>query len=78
MNNGKNLCHPKKQERLIFDNSCNCLFDKGVLEKAMLWWSEERILKKNRKIYMHGNYPAVSIFNEKLTCASTYILLRKP
>jgi len=57
---------PKNQEKLIFNNTCGCLFEAAVLERAMLWWSSGRVLMKNRKIYMHGNYPAVSIFDEKL------------
>lgn len=57
---------PNKQEGLIFENSCNCKFDPKILELAMLWWADGQILRKNRKVYMHGHYPAVSIFNEKL------------
>ena len=32
----------------------------------MLWWADGKVLMRCRKVYMHGNYPAVSIFDEKL------------
>ena len=55
---------PLKQKTLKFKNECGCIVDYELLEKAMLWYSEHNLMS-NRKIYMHGRYPAVSIYNEK-------------
>lgn len=57
---------PLKQKKLIFKNECNCIVDEDLLESAMIWWANGKILMQKRKIYLHGIYPAVSIFNEKL------------
>ena len=56
---------PTKQSKLYFDNKCNCLVDYELLEKAMLWFSEGNI-KQRRTIYLHGKYPAVSVFDKKI------------
>ena len=56
---------PKKQKKIKFINSCDCLVDYDLLERAMLWFSAGN-LKSPRKIYMHGRYPAVSIFDKKI------------
>ena len=56
---------PKKQKSIEFENTCNCIVDLELLEKAMLWYSVSS-LKSKRKIYLHGSYPAVSIYNEKI------------
>ena len=56
---------PKLQKPIYFYNACNCLVDYAVLEKANVWYSKDVVFSK-RKIYLHGNYPCVSIFDEKL------------
>ena len=56
---------PKKQQGLVFNNQCNCIVEIDLLEKAMLWYSEG-ILMSDRVIYLHGKYPAVSIYDEKI------------
>ena len=53
------------QKAIKFFNDCECLVDLEELEKAILWYSEKPVAK-TRKIYMHGRYPAVSIYNEKI------------
>lgn len=56
---------PKIQQPLNFNNKCNCIVDYELLEKAMLWYSGGT-LKSDKVIYMHGSYPAVSIYHEKI------------
>lgn len=56
---------PKVQKKIEFDNTCNCIVDLALLEKAIIWYSEGT-LKGKRKIYMHGEYAAVSVFNKKI------------
>lgn len=56
---------PKIQKPLIFINSCNCVCDERLLSSAMIWFSEDT-LKSPRKIFMHGLYPAVSIYDKKI------------
>lgn len=58
---------PKKQQPLTFNNKCNCIVDYDLLERAMLWYiGESKTLMSNRVIYLHGKYPAVSIYDEKV------------
>lgn len=56
---------PKKQIKLNFKNKCNCKVNYSLLEKAMLWYNNGTLFS-DRVIYMHGRYPAVSIYNEKI------------
>ena len=53
------------QKPIEFINDCNCLVDYKELEKAIIWYSNKPVARL-RKIYMHGNYPAVSIYYEKI------------
>lgn len=46
-------------------NTCECLVDENELTRAILWYSNNR-LSSTKKIFMYGNYPAVSIAKEKL------------
>jgi hypothetical protein len=39
--------------------------DYALLEKAMKWYAKGSLFKE-RKIYLHGRYPAVAIYNEKI------------
>ena len=57
---------PLKQNKIKFINKCNCLVDYTLLEDAMVWYSGSNTLMSTRVIYMHGVYPAVSIYNEKI------------
>lgn len=54
-----------KQKPIKFNNEVNCLVDYNELEKAIIWY-QEKPTASNKKIYMFGNYPAVSIHNEKI------------
>lgn len=55
----------KEQNKIEFINDCNAIFDVTELENAILWY-QTRPTTSSKKIYMHGNYPAISIFNEKI------------
>lgn len=41
------------------------MVDYNELEKSIIWY-QEKPTASNKKIYMFGNYPAVSIHNEKV------------
>jgi hypothetical protein len=53
-----------KQKPIIFINDCGCIVDYNMLEEAILWYSNKPTTSI-KHIYLHGNYPAVSIFKEK-------------
>lgn len=54
----------KIQKAIKFKNICNCKVDYKELEKAILWYAENPV-QSIKKIYMHGNYPAVSVGKKK-------------
>ena len=53
------------QKRIEFINECNCIVDLNELEQAILWY-QSKPTASVKKIYLHGNYPAVSIHNQKI------------
>ncbi|WP_221638797.1 hypothetical protein [Listeria grandensis] len=53
------------QKPIKFINACECIVDEKELEKAILWYQTSPTLG-NKKIYLHGRYPAVSIGNIKI------------
>lgn len=55
----------KKQKKINFINDCSAIVDYDELEKAILWYSNKPTISK-KHIYMHGQYPAVSIGKEKI------------
>lgn len=55
----------KHQKPIRFINTCNCIVDERELEKAILWYSAKPVLG-TKKIFLHGEYPAVSIHKEKI------------
>lgn len=56
---------PFVQNKIEFNNTCNCIVDYKILEDAIIWYSKFPVFK-NRKIYLHGCYPCVSIYNKKI------------
>lgn len=54
-----------KQKKIEFINDCKCIVDYKELEKAMLWY-QDKPTSRLKHIYLHGNYPAVTIFNKKI------------
>ena len=55
----------KIQKPIKFNNNCNCIVDYDELEKAILWYSNKPV-RSNKKIYMHGKYPAITINRDKI------------
>jgi hypothetical protein len=55
----------KEQKKIHFINDCNAIVDYDELEKAILWYSKKPT-SAIKHIYIHGNYPAVSIYKEKM------------
>lgn len=55
----------KEQKKIKFINDCNAIVDYCELEKAILWHTKTPTISK-KHIYMHGQYPAVSIGKEKI------------
>ncbi|MEI2271852.1 HNH endonuclease [Sphingobacterium sp. ML3W] len=57
---------PKIQKPITFKNNCGCIVNTKVLEKAMIWYCKFKTLKSAKTIFMHGKYPAVSCYNDKI------------
>lgn len=55
----------KIQKKIEFNNTCNCIVDYNELENAILWYIEKPV-QSIKKIYIHGNYPAITINREKI------------
>jgi hypothetical protein len=55
----------KHQKEIQFINDCGCLVDLTELAKAIQWYSDKPVARV-KHIYMYGNYPAVSIYKEKI------------
>lgn len=55
----------KKQKKIEFINDCHCIVDYEELENAILWY-EDKPTSRLKHIYLHGNYPAVTIYNKKI------------
>ncbi len=53
-----------EQKPIIFINDCDCLVDDRELARAILWFSSKPVTRF-KKIYLHGKYPAVSIYDQK-------------
>ena len=56
-------------------NDCNCTVDVFLLEEVILWYSKNKNqrLRSIKHIYMHGNYPAITIGKEKSNDQETII-----
>lgn len=50
---------------MIIINNCKCMYDEKILVTAMLWFGGDTRRKK-KHIYIHGRYPAVSIYDKKI------------
>lgn len=55
----------KIQKKIEFNNTCNCIVDYNELENAILWYIKKPV-QSIKKIYIHGNYPAITINREKI------------
>ena len=54
-----------QQKKINFINDCDCIVDYEELENAILWY-QDKPTSRLKHIYLHGNYPAVSIYNKKI------------
>ena len=54
---------------LIFENTCNCIFEDEVLEKAIIQECNSRGIeaKNNYKIYLYRGYAGISIKHDKVS-----------
>ena len=55
----------KSTKPLIFINDCNAIFDEKLLEEAIYWYSSKPVAQ-TKHIFIHGCYPAISIYGEKI------------
>lgn len=55
----------KTQKKIKFINDCDATVDYSELENAIIWYAKTPVVN-TKHIYMHGNYPAVSIHKEKI------------
>lgn len=55
----------KRQKTMIFVDNCGCIVDHDLLSRAILWF-DSRPQQSHKSIYIHGRYPAVSIFKTKI------------
>ncbi len=56
----------KKQRPIVFTNKCGCDVNEDWLSNAMIWYAEGYPQCSKKNIFMHGRYPAVSIFGKKI------------
>lgn len=56
----------KEQKEITLDNKCNALLNEEDLKSAILWYAKPRAVSKIKTVYLHGKYPAVSIYFEKI------------
>ncbi len=64
-----------EQKSIIFINDCDCLVDDRELARAILWFSSKPVTRF-RKIYLHGKYPAVSIYEQKVHIHRLLVMYR--
>jgi hypothetical protein len=55
----------EEQKPICFINDCGCIVDELELVKAIKWYSDKPVARA-KHIYLHGKYPAVSIYKEKI------------
>lgn len=54
-----------KQNPIEFINDCGAIVDYKELRNAVLWYTDKPQTSK-KHIFLHGRYPAVSIFGQKI------------
>lgn len=55
----------KTQKKIEFVNNCDAIVDYVELEKAIVWYAKTPV-NSIKHIYIHGDYPAISICKEKI------------
>lgn len=53
------------QKNIIIKNDCDAIFEEKELIEAILWYSDKPVTRI-KTVYMHGEYPAVSIYEKKI------------
>lgn len=53
--------------KITFINNCGCIVDLDLLERAVLWRANGRIVQSIRHIELMRMYPAIRIFSERIT-----------
>lgn len=56
---------PLIQRPIKLVNTCEAVYKEDLLIKAMLWFASDP-MEQNKKVFMFGKYPAVSIGKKKL------------
>lgn len=59
------MSRAKIQRKIEWINDAQAIFDEQLLNLAVEWWAGNPLNRK-KKISMHGKYPAVSIYAEKI------------
>lgn len=54
-----------KQKPIRIINNCKCIVDYDELRKSILWYTDKPVARI-KTIYLYGNYPAVSVYEEKI------------
>jgi len=54
-----------EQKPIEVRNTCGAIFDESDLVSAILWYSSKSVCRL-KSVYIHGKYPTVSIYSEKL------------
>ena len=47
-------------------NTCGAIYDPHLLCEAIIWYAACTPIRRNKKVFKHGNYAAVSIGKEKI------------
>ena len=55
----------KDQRKIELINTCEAIYDEKELISAILWRAEKPV-SRIKHVYMHGEYPAISIYGEKI------------
>lgn len=55
----------KEQKKIKFINDCDAIVDYDELENAIIWYAKAPTVS-TKHIYMHGEYPAVSVYGKHL------------
>jgi hypothetical protein len=59
------IIKPTNYREIEFVNQCKCLYSAKDLERAINWYSDKPVARLKR-VFMHGRYPAISIYDEKI------------
>lgn len=55
-----------EQKPIKFKNECGCKVQEEYLARAILWFAQGRNVARLKKIFLYGEYPAVSVYEQKI------------